>query len=58
MTHRLWRDGFQVVEVPIIFADRVEGASKLSGGIVTEAFWMVWWLWMKNGCRRWPRNKQ
>jgi dolichol-phosphate mannosyltransferase len=58
LTHRLWRDGFQVVEVPIIFADRVEGSSKLSGGIVTEAFWMVWWLWLQNWCRRWPRKKQ
>jgi len=58
MTHRLWREGFQVVEVPIIFADRVEGASKLSGGIVREAFWMVWWLWMQNGFRRAPRDKE
>jgi hypothetical protein len=43
--------------VPIIFTERVEGASKLSRGIVTEAFWMVWWLWLQNGCRRWPRKK-
>jgi dolichol-phosphate mannosyltransferase len=57
LTHRLWRDGFKVVEVPIIFTERVEGTSKLSGGIVTEAFWMVWWLWLQNGCRRWPRKK-
>jgi len=28
----------------------------LSRGIVTEAFWMVWWLWMQNGFRRWPRQ--
>lgn len=58
MTHRLWREGFQVAEVPIIFADRVEGSSKLSGGIVTEAFWMVWWLWLQNGLRRKPRKKK
>jgi len=58
MTHRLWRDGFQVAEVPIIFADRVEGSSKLSGGIVTEAFWMVWWLWLQNGLRRRPRKNK
>src|SRR5258708_2726622 len=25
MTHRLWRNGFKVVEVPIIFTDRIEG---------------------------------
>ena len=58
MTHRLWRDGFAVTEVPIIFTERVQGASKLSRGIVTEAFWMVWWLWLQNGCRRSPCAKQ
>jgi len=56
MTHRLWRDGFKVAEVPITFTERVEGHSKLSRGIVVEAFWMVWWLWLQNGLRRWPRK--
>jgi dolichol-phosphate mannosyltransferase len=56
LTHRLWRDGFKVVETPIIFTERVEGSSKLSRSIVIEAFWMVWWLWLQNGCRRWPRR--
>jgi dolichol-phosphate mannosyltransferase len=55
LTHRLWRQGMKVVEVPITFTERVEGRSKLSRGIVTEAFWMVWWLWLQNGLRRWPR---
>jgi dolichol-phosphate mannosyltransferase len=58
LTHRLWRDGYKIAEVPIIFTDRVEGSSKLSRGIVTEAFWMVWWLWLQNGLRRWPRKKE
>ena len=58
MTHRLWRDGYTIAEVPIIFTERVEGKSKLSRGIVTEAFWMVWWLWLQNGLRRWPRQKK
>jgi dolichol-phosphate mannosyltransferase len=57
MTHRLWRQGMKVVEVPITFTERVEGRSKLSRGIVTEAFWMVWWLWLQNGLRRWPRTR-
>jgi len=56
MTHRLWRDGFKVAEVPITFTDRVEGHSKLTGHIMMEAFWMVWWLWLQNGLRRWPRR--
>ena len=57
MTHRLWRDGFKVAEVPITFTERVEGKSKLSRGVVTEAFWMVWWLWLQNCLRRWPKKK-
>ena len=57
MTHRLWRDGFKVVETPIIFTERVQGSSKLSRNIVFEAFWMVWWLWIQNACRRWPRKR-
>jgi dolichol-phosphate mannosyltransferase len=57
MTHRLWREGFHIAEVPITFTERVEGKSKLSRGIVTEAFWIVWWLWLQNGLRRWPRKK-
>jgi dolichol-phosphate mannosyltransferase len=58
MTHRLWRDGFHITEVPITFTERVEGSSKLSRHIVIEAFWMVWWLWLRNGLRRWPRVRR
>jgi len=58
MTHRLWREGYKVDEVPITFADRVNGASKLSRGIVVEAFWMVVWLLLQNGCRRFPRKEK
>ena len=58
MTHRLWREGYTVAETPITFADRVNGTSKLSRGIVVEAFWMVWWLLLQNGFRRWPKSKK
>jgi dolichol-phosphate mannosyltransferase len=54
MTHRLWRQGMHVVEVPIIFTDRFQGRSKMSGHIVREAFFMVWRLWLQNGMRRRP----
>jgi dolichol-phosphate mannosyltransferase len=40
----LWRThkyGFRVVEVPITFADRERGASKMSSAIVREALWRV-----------------
>ena len=33
--------GFQLKEVPIIFVDRKEGSSKMSGSILGEAFWGV-----------------
>lgn len=56
LTHRLWRQGFKIVEVPIIFTDRTHGHSKMAGGIVNEAFWLVWRLWLQNGLRRSPRK--
>ena len=37
MTYRALRAGFRVVEVPIVFADRELGGSKMSRGIVLEA---------------------
>jgi dolichol-phosphate mannosyltransferase len=57
MTNKLWRQGFKIVEVPIIFTERTEGQSKMAGGIINEAFWLVWRLWLQNGLRRSPRNK-
>ncbi len=40
-TYRALRAGFRVVEVPIAFADREHGGSKMSKGIVLEAMWKV-----------------
>ncbi len=40
-TYRAVRTGFSVREVPIVFADRVEGGSKMSKSIVVEAVWKV-----------------
>jgi dolichol-phosphate mannosyltransferase len=54
MTHRLWRQGMKVVEVPIIFTDRFQGHSKMSGHIIREAFIMVWRLYFQNKLRRRP----
>jgi dolichol-phosphate mannosyltransferase len=36
-----WKLGFNIVEIPIIFTDRREGTSKMSGGIFNEALWGV-----------------
>lgn len=44
MSYRAWRKGFRIVEIPIVFTDRVEGQSKMSKRIVREAVWMVWSL--------------
>jgi dolichol-phosphate mannosyltransferase len=41
MALRTWRSGFRIVEVPITFVERTEGASKISRGIVLEAVWRV-----------------
>jgi dolichol-phosphate mannosyltransferase len=40
-TYRTLRRGFRVVEVPIRFADRTAGSSKMSRAIVLEAVWKV-----------------
>lgn len=56
MNHRTWSRGLRIVEVPIIFADRVEGTSKMSKKIVVEALLMVWGLLFRNGLRRSPRK--
>ena len=41
MKFRTWKRGFKIVEVPIIFRDRTQGNSKMSGGIFKEAFFGV-----------------
>src|SRR5262249_46405503 len=56
LTHRAWRQGMKIVEVPIVFTDRFQGTSKMSRQIVREAFWMVWKLWFENGLRRSPHS--
>lgn len=58
LTHKLWRNGMKIVEVPIIFLDRFHGSSKMSSRIVREALVMVWRLWFQNGLRRSPRKKK
>ncbi len=41
MKFTAWKYGFNIIEVPIVFTDRKEGASKMSGGIFNEAIWGV-----------------
>ncbi len=41
MKYNVYKLGFKIVEIPIIFVDRKEGTSKMSSGIFGEAFWGV-----------------
>lgn len=41
LTYRAVRAGFKVVEVPIVFKDRLRGESKMSWRIAAEAMWLV-----------------
>ncbi|NOQ24061.1 MAG: glycosyltransferase [Bacteroidales bacterium] len=41
MKFTTWKFGFNIIEVPIIFTERQEGVSKMSGGIFNEAVWGV-----------------
>ena len=47
MKYTAYKLGFKIVEVPITFTDRVEGASKMSKGIFKEAFWGVFQMRFK-----------
>jgi dolichol-phosphate mannosyltransferase len=44
MSLRAWRKGFSLGEIPIVFADRDVGESKMSRRIIWEAVWRVWAL--------------
>jgi dolichol-phosphate mannosyltransferase len=52
MKFKAWKHGFNVQELPIIFTDRREGTSKMSGKIVSEAVFGVIVMkvnsWFKN----------
>ena len=41
MKYSAWKLGFKIEEVSIVFTDRVEGTSKMSGGIFREAIFGV-----------------
>jgi dolichol-phosphate mannosyltransferase len=44
MSYRAFRKGFKAKEIPIVFSDRTHGTSKMSKGVITEAFMMPWML--------------
>lgn len=40
-TFKVWKKNMRVKEIPIVFTDRTKGESKMSGGIISEAFFLV-----------------
>ena len=55
MKFTAWKLGFKIVEVPIIFTDRTEGQSKMSGGIFKEAVLGVISLRLKSIFKKYKR---
>ena len=48
------RIGFRIIEVPVVFVNRREGVSKMSGGIFGEAFLGVMRLRLDGWFRKYP----
>ena len=48
ITFKAWKNGFTILEIPIIFIDRTTGTSKMSKKIVHEAIFMVWKLRLRS----------
>lgn len=40
-TFKIWKKQMSVAEIPIVFTDRTKGVSKMSGGIISEALFLV-----------------
>lgn len=40
-TFKIWKKKMRITEIPIVFTDRTKGVSKMSGGIISEAFLLV-----------------
>ncbi|MCH7678157.1 polyprenol monophosphomannose synthase [candidate division KSB1 bacterium] len=44
MTFKVWKKNFRILELPIVFTDRVKGNSKMTRKIMRVAAWVVWKL--------------
>ena len=57
MKFTAYQCGFKIVEVPIVFTNRVLGTSKMSGGIFSEALFGVMRLKLSSWFRKYPQKK-
>lgn len=57
MKFTAYKCGFRIVEMPIIFVNRVLGTSKMSGGIFSEALLGVIRLKISSWTRKYPKKK-
>ncbi len=55
MKYTAYRIGFKIKEVSVIFVNRREGTSKMSGGIFSEAFFGVMRLRLDGWFRKYPK---
>jgi dolichol-phosphate mannosyltransferase len=55
MKFTAWKIGFKIEEVPIVFTDRKQGNSKMSGGIFNEAFFGVIKLKVRSWFTTYPK---
>ena len=55
MKYTAYKIGFKIKEVPVIFVNRREGTSKMSGGIFGEAFFGVMRLRLDGMLRKYPK---
>lgn len=58
MKFTAYKCGFKIVEVPIIFVNRVLGTSKMSSGIFGEAVLGVLQLKIQSWFKKYPKNEQ
>jgi dolichol-phosphate mannosyltransferase len=55
MKFTTWKFGFRIVEVPIIFTNRILGSSKMSTGIFSEAFFGVMKMKLQSIFKKYPK---
>lgn len=58
MKYTAYKMGFRIKEVPVVFINRREGVSKMSGGIFGEAFFGVMRLRWDGWFRKYPKPKE